>query len=90
MRQECLAFAGTHLARVPHGPPMARPANEEPDPVDVHLLSAEAIVHVAKALAQSVQNSGGLQHGSAGFHGIFNAGHVSMYIDWQATFRRDT
>ena len=58
---------------------MARPANEEADPVDVHRLGAEATVHVPDALAQLVQNSGGLQHLGAGFHRIFIAGHIYVY-----------
>jgi len=73
---------------------MARPANEEADPVDVHLLGAEAIVHVPNALAQLVQNPGGLQRRGAGFHRIFIAGHASICIEWiamlKATIRRDT
>lgn len=60
---------------------MARPENEEADPVDLHLLGAEAIVNVTDALAQLVQNPGGLQHRGAGFLRIFMTGHVSMYID---------
>jgi hypothetical protein len=51
MRQEGLDFAGIHLARVPHGSSMARPANEEADPVNIDLLGAEAIVDVPNALA---------------------------------------
>ena len=80
MRQERLDFAGTHVARMPHDPATARPANEETDPVDVHLLSAEAIVHVPDALAQLVQNPGGLQYGSAGFRRIFKAVHISSIL----------
>lgn len=71
MLQESLDFAGTHLARVAHGPAMTRPANEEADPIDVDLVGAEAIVHVPNALAQLVQNSGGLQHRGAGLHRVF-------------------
>lgn len=80
MRQEGLDFAGTHLARVPHGSSMARPANEEADPVNVDLLGAEAIVHVPNALAQLVQNSGGLQHRGARFHRVFITGHISSIL----------
>ena len=80
MRQKRLDFAGTHVARVPHGSAMARPANEEADPVDVHLLGAEAIVHVSDALAQLVQNPGGLQHRGAEFHRIFMSGHISSIL----------
>lgn len=80
MRQKRLNVAGTHVARVPHGPAMARPANEEANPVDVHLLSAEAVVHVPDTLAQLVQNPGGLQHQGAGFDGIFITGHPSSIL----------
>jgi len=59
---------------------MARPANEEADPVNVNLLGAEAIVHVPNALAQLVQNSGGLQHRGAGFHRVFITGHISSIL----------
>jgi len=59
---------------------MARPANEEADPVDVHLLGAEAIVHVTDALAQLVQNPGELQHTGAGFHRFFITGHISRIL----------
>lgn len=55
---------------------MARPANEEAYPVNVHLLGAEAIVQIPNALAQLVQNSGGLQHRGAGFHGVFITVHT--------------
>ena len=54
---------------------MARPSNEEANPVDVHLLGAEAIVHVPNALAQLVQNSGGPQRKGAGFHRAFITVH---------------
>jgi hypothetical protein len=56
---------------MPHDPATAQPANEESDAVDVHLLGAEAIVHAPNALAQRVQNPGGLQHSGAGFYRIF-------------------
>lgn len=59
---------------------MARPANEEAYPVNIHLLGAEAIVHVPNALAQLVQNSGGLQHRGAGFHRVFITGHISSIL----------
>lgn len=49
---------------------MARAANEDADPVEVDLLAAGAIVHVADALAPVVQNGGELQHGDAGFQRI--------------------
>lgn len=80
MRQEGLDFAGTHLARVPHGSSMARPANEEAGPVDIDLLGAEAIVQVAKALAQLVQNSAGLQHRGAGFRSVFITVHMNSIL----------
>lgn len=80
MRRESLDFAGTHITRVPHGASMARPANEEADPVNLDLLSAEAIVHVPNALAQLVQNPGGLQHRGAGFHRVFITGHISSIL----------
>lgn len=59
---------------------MARSANEEADPVNVNLLGAEAIVHVPNALAQLVQNSGGLQHRGAGFHRVFITEHISSIL----------
>ncbi len=80
MRQKRLDVAGPHVARVPHGPAIARPANEEANPVDVHLLSAEAVVHVPDTLTQLVQNPGGLQHKGAGFDGIFITGHSSRIL----------
>lgn len=80
MRQKCLDFAGTHVARMPHGPAIARPANEEANPVDVHLLGAEAIVHVPNALAQLVQDPGGPQRRGAGFHGVSITGHISSIL----------
>lgn len=79
MRQGCLDFAGTYLARVSHGPSITGPANEEADPVDVYLLGAEAIVLVQKVLAVQVQSPGGLQHWSDSFHRIFITGHISSY-----------
>ncbi len=75
MRQKRLYFTGAHVARVPHGTAVARPADEEANPIDVHLLGAEAIVHVPNALAQLVQNSGGLQRKGAGFHRAFITVH---------------
>ena len=44
--------------------------------VEVGFLGAEAIVHVPNALAQLVQNSGGLQHRGAGFHRVFITVHL--------------
>ena len=80
MRQKRLDLAGTHAARMPQDPATTRPANEEADPVDVHLLGAEAIVHVPNALAQLIQNPCGLQRRNAGFHRIFITGHISSIL----------
>jgi hypothetical protein len=73
MRQKRLYFTGAHVARVPHGTAVARPADEEANPIDVHLLGAEAIVHGQNPLAQLVQNPGVLQRWSAGFYRAFVA-----------------
>lgn len=92
MRQKRLDFAGTHLARVPHSASMARPANEEAGPVDVHLLGAEAIVHVPDALAQLVQNAAGLQQGVLGFTEFLYCTyiqHIERQASIQAALRRD-
>lgn len=86
MRQKRFNFICTHVAQTPHGPAMAQTVNEKTYPIDVHLLSAEAIVHVTDALAQLVQNPGELQRRSAGFHSIFIAGYTSVYwVTSQAT-----
>lgn len=78
----------------PRGCRMARAANEDADPVEVDLLCAGAIVHVADALAQLVQNPGGLMHSDAGFHRVFTTGHASMYSECkarlQAAFRPES
>ena len=36
--------------------------------------------HVPDALAQLVQNPGGLKHRGTGFNGIFIAGHISSVL----------
>ena len=83
MRQKRLNFAGTHVARMAHGSTIARPSNEKTYPIDVHLLGAEAIVHVPDTLAQLVQYTSGLERRAAGFHGIFIAGRPSSILNYQ-------
>lgn len=80
LRQKPLDFAGTHVTRMPHGPATARAATEEADPVDVHLLGAEAIVHVPDALAQLIQNPARLQHWGAGPLRNFITRHISRIL----------
>lgn len=80
MRQKCFNFACAPVERIPHRPATARPANEETNPVDVHLLDAEALVHIPNALAQLIQNPCGLQRRNAGFHRIFITGHISSIL----------
>jgi hypothetical protein len=62
---------------------MARPANEDADPVDVHLLGAEAIVNVSDALAQLVQNPDGLQNRGVRIIGIFMIGCISSILSYK-------
>jgi hypothetical protein len=79
VRQKRLYFTGTHVTRVSHRTAVARPADEEASPIDVHLLGAEAIVHGSNTLAQLDQNPGGLQRKGPGFHRAFMALHSKVY-----------
>src|SRR5262249_31706052 len=54
--EEGLDFPRTHLPRMPE----AVESNEEPHPIDVGLLGAQAVVGVADTLAQLIEQSYGL------------------------------
>jgi hypothetical protein len=53
------------------------PADEKAHPVHLNFFCAEAIVHVADALAQLIEQAGGLQGWGAGFDGKFIPGFLS-------------
>lgn len=50
---------------------MARTANEEADPVDIHLPGAEAIVQIPNALPNLADQAGVAKSRHAGFHAQF-------------------
>ena len=58
----------------------ASPQNTKAHPMRLGIFHAEAIVHLANALAQLIQNPRGLQRWNAGFHGIFITGHRSSSL----------
>ena len=64
--------SGTPISRwVPHARCTAMPADEKMHPTQVSFLGAEAIVKVANALTNLIQQTDGAQNRRAGFHGIF-------------------
>ena len=66
--QESLDLRRTHLAGIRHGAVAAMLANEKPHPVQVNLLSGEAIVQAANPLPHLVKQTDRLQRRAAGFH----------------------
>jgi hypothetical protein len=68
---------------VPQSGQSTPPAYENPHPIHIDLLGAEAILHIPNALAQLVQHTGGLQRRSAGFCELFITGHTSSIFGHQ-------
>ena len=70
--QERLNVGGSHVPGVAHGATCpCRPAHEKAHPVDVGFFGVETIVAVTQALPQLIQQAGGMQDRSGGFHGEF-------------------
>ncbi len=67
----CATLSAFHRARAA----IARSADEKANPIDAHLLGAEAIVNVPDALAKAIENPGGSQHTGAALRRAFIAVH---------------
>ena len=72
-----------HLTRMPHDPAPTLSPNEKAHPIHIILLGAEAIVHVADALAKLIDQANRVQYGHAGFQGLF----IGVFLN--STFLRN-
>ena len=76
MHQKCLHISRSYVVQIPHFAMATMPPNKKAHPVEVSLLSAEAIVKVTNPLPQLVNKPFGAQNRRAGFHGFF----VSVFL----------
>lgn len=74
--QERFHFGCTHVTRMAHDTFAIMPTDEKAHPIQVRFLGAEAIVEIANALAQLVEQPRRVQNRLDGFHGLCTTVHL--------------
>ena len=70
--QKCLHLGRAHVSGVAHTTARTgRPPHKKAHPIDLRFLGIEAIVPITQALPQLIEQAGGLQNRTRGFHGRF-------------------